>query len=284
MTRVELQPADLSGDERVLAFFRRRMRLPPVLIDGAQREEGLALRDEVRLSSDIAGTPRQTAVVAHELFHAWSRAAVAPVVWGGLPRLVPSFLSERAPERASFAAANVEEILTDRLAEGLCRDVGAAFEPAYLSPTLPQQYVRLVASRALEAVAAAVAEPSAQALLAARSALRRVSGFELAALGLHHRVAWPAALALVGEALGPAEAALSKLDAPRALAATAAAFANPAYASYRRSPLWEGASPLELPGVTLEQKLSRGDAAALDDASRFLFRVSAALRRVADGR
>ena len=290
MTARPLDPARASAAAPVLDFFAARLHLPPLRIDDQQAEDALCNRAAITLHPSVLEGPHLAAVLAHELFHFWSRGAVPPSLWGGLPRAVPCFAAERNSSLPSLGAAGVEEIFADLLAERLCARLGLAFAAAYLvdlQPALLEERTA-AAARALAQVqlaphppqgpdAAAVLEAEQAALAGAREALRRLSGFELAAIALHqHRLGAAVAALRVPPALrshggpaqlappresttpatdGPVAAALDALDGPQLLRRVCEAFAHPHATGFDRGPLWDGASPLELPGRALAAKL-----------------------------
>jgi hypothetical protein len=265
---------DLARAQPVLAFFAARLRLPPIWTDAALVEEALCTREGVVLHPSAAEGPQLAAVLAHELFHFWSRGAVQPAKWGALPRRVPRFAVERNHLLKSLNGAGVEELAADLLTERLCARLGLHFAPAYLV-ALPADLleVRLEEARALLASlplspappkGLAAQEAEQAALAPVGEALRRLSGFELAALALHElRVEravsvthFPALLRPVAQEVhaglvGPLDA----LDAPGLLSALCAVFTRPHLFGHERGPLWEGASPLELPGRALAARL-----------------------------
>ena len=295
MTARPLEPARLGAAAPVLDFFSARLHLPPLRVDDQLAEDALCTRAAIALHPSVVEGPHLAAVLAHELFHFWSRGLVPPARWGGLPRAVPCFAAERNSALPSLGGAGVEEIFADLLAERLCAQLGLGFAAAYLRELpadLLEQRVAL-AARALGELelppdpplgpgAPAALEAEQAALAGAREALRRLSGFELAALALHeHRLAAavaavrvPAALLAATRAMvlpagapalppgapgaappGPIAAALEALDAPRLLHCICDAFAHPQARGFDRGPLWEGASPLEQPSRALAAKL-----------------------------
>ena len=288
MTARPLDPARLGAAAPVVDFFSARLHLPPLRVDDQLAEDALCTRAAIALHPSVLEGEHLAAVLAHELFHFWSRGAVPPARWSGLPRAVPCFAAERGAALPSLGCAGVEEIFADLLAERLCARLGLPFAAAYLRE-LPAELLEqraAVAARTLAEAqlppepplgpgAAAALEAEQAALVGAREALRRLSGFELAALALHqHRLGAAAAAVRVPPALrgsmgspaprlpppgpaptGPMAAALEALDAPRLLHCICDAFAYPHAQGFDRGPLWDGVSPLEQPPRALAAKL-----------------------------
>ena len=265
---------DLARAQPVLDFFAARLRLPPIWTDAALAEEALCTREGIALHPGAAEGPQFAAVLAHELFHFWSRGAVQPAKWGALPRRVPRFAVERNHLLKSLNGAGVEELAADLLTERLCVRLRLHFAPAYLV-ALPADLLSARASNALALLSALRFAPNPPKGLAAQEAelaalapvgegLRRLSGFELAALALHElRVEgsitvthFPALLRPIAQEVRAALAApLDALDAPGLLSVLCTVFTRPHLFGHERGPLWEGSSPLELPGRALAARL-----------------------------
>ncbi len=243
----------------VLAFFAERLGEVCLWLDEGLADHGVATEEGVTLGKSAHGTDREASVLAHELFHLWARAAVPAAEWRELSCLRPRF----APP-----AASIEELATDLLARGLCENASLPFLPSYpVAPPADLLERRLRAASV--AVRAALLSPlDPERLSTAREALSRLCGHELASLRLLEAdparaaggVRWPPQLLT---ALAPlhrdASLALGALAAPQLLRTLCRFLAARRWNDRRRGPLWDGDSPLELPGRLLLQRARAGD-------------------------
>jgi hypothetical protein len=235
----------------VLTFFAARLGELPIALDRRLEDLGVVSRDGVRLGPAAYGQPCEASVLAHELFHLWCRSRVSVDEWRALTCLVPHGRN-----------GGVEQIAADLLAQQLFARAGMRFHPLYLADDLPEDLLARRLRDARSAAAAALLSPqSVEALLSARAALSLLSGFELAALALleaglpRPQVSWPEPL---GREVAELRALLGKLlpaiAGPQLLRGLCRLFARRRWGDRRRGPLWQGDSPLELPGQLLQQR------------------------------
>src|SRR5207302_559595 len=147
---------------------------------------------------------------------------------------------------AAGSEGGIEEIATDLLAQRLCAALSIEFHATYLPRELPPPLLERRAAEARHAVAAALDDPlDVKGVLAARAALGRLSGFELAALALLEaglpapRLRWPAPFAAeVAEPRALLSRLLPELAGPQLLRGLCRLFARRRWNDRRRGPLW----------------------------------------------
>jgi hypothetical protein len=235
--------------------------MPSIVFNRAQHDHGLATSAGVCLGPSALGKPRESSVVAHELFHVWTRAQISVDEAGWLPTIVPRFAGDRA-----LPMATIEEIATDLLAQRLCAQLGVDFVSTYLVDELPADLLERAIHGARLALRSALHSPlDFELLSAARDALAPLCGLELAALSLacaanpQSPVRWPAALAAEVEPLRRIAAlALPELAAPALFRGLCRFLRARGLSDRRLGPLWRGDSPLELPGRLLQQRARGG--------------------------